>query len=264
MSRRYPSEFHEFMRGYIPGHSAKEIQAEALSRLGIDISESAIKAYKNNHKIRSGTPGGVKSGQATALYPAEVMEYIQQHHEGVGPKEMTSRINSRFHTEYTVQQINNFYKNHGVKSGLTGKFEKGHIPSNKGKTGMVLHPNSVATQFKAGHTPTNKMPIGTVCKKTDGYLWKKLGEGSRDWRQLHILNWEAVHGPIPKGHKLIFLDGNRENVQVENLRLVSNATNLEMSRAKLRTSNADLTLTGSIVAELNIAIRNRSKKGGRT
>ncbi|MBK6742481.1 MAG: HNH endonuclease [Hydrogenophilales bacterium] len=43
------------------------------------------------------------------------------------------------------------------------------------------------------------------------------------WRLVHILNWEAVHGPLPPGHLLHFLDGNRMNTSAENLEMVSRA-----------------------------------------
>ena len=32
------------------------------------------------------------------------------------------------------------------------------------------------------------------------------------WRAVHLLNWEAINGPIPKSHCLKCLDGNRLNV----------------------------------------------------
>ena len=52
MSRRYSAEFHEFMREYIPGHTAVEISNEASRRFGINISPSAVKSYKQNKKTK--------------------------------------------------------------------------------------------------------------------------------------------------------------------------------------------------------------------
>ncbi len=40
---------------------------------------------------------------------------------------------------------------------------------------------------------------------------------------MHIINWEAVNGPLPKGHALVFKDGNKQNTAVENLELLSRA-----------------------------------------
>lgn len=54
-----------------------------------------------------------------------------------------------------------------------------------------------------------------------------------------------------------FLDGNKDNCNIENLFLTDNATNLEMNRQKLRFKNPELTAVGEKVARLNIAIRNK-------
>lgn len=260
MSRRYPKEFHDFMAQYIPGHTTAEIVEETKKRFGIEISKSAVKSYKTNHKIRSGTPCGLPKGHPSEQFPQHVKDYIVKCYKGVGPKEMAERLNKSFGTTYSTKQLNGYYKNHGLNSGLTGRFEKGHVPQNKGKKIENVHPNSVATQFKVGHVPCNKMPIGAVIEKNDGYLWRKIGEGARDWRQEHILRWEEVHGALPEGGVITFLDGDRHNVNIDNLELIDQRVNLELNRRKLRLRNTALTRTAVLIARLNVAI-GKSKKG---
>lgn len=72
--------------------------------------------------------------------------------------------------------------------------------------------------------PHTRKPIGTEKVDSDGYLRRKLtdtGYPPKDWVAVHRINWEAAHGPIPKGHMVIFRDGDKTNVAVENLELIS-------------------------------------------
>ncbi len=38
---------------------------------------------------------------------------------------------------------------------------------------------------------------------------------------MHVLVWEAAHGPVPKGHAVVFRDGDRANIRLDNLDLVT-------------------------------------------
>ena len=259
MSRRYSPEFHTFMREYIPGHTAVEIRDEAERRFGIARTLGAVKSYKKNHGILSGTPCGLPKDHPSDVFPAEVKAYVEANYRGVGPTEMAKRLNAAFGKSYTTKQLNSYYKNHGLDSGLTGRFEEGHTPPNKGRKGYHA-PGSEKGWFTAGHVPANKMPIGTVWKKADGYLWRKIGEGCRDWRQEHILVWEAAHGPVPAGMLVIFLDGNRENTALDNLALISKKTNQYLNKKGLRSSDPEVTRAMITAAQLFDAVAEKRKE----
>ena len=258
MSRRYPAAFHDFMREYVPGHKARQIAAEAKIRLGIEVTAEQVKSYCQNHKLRMGTKKGVPRGLPSALFPAPVSEYIKTHYVGVGPTQMTGDLNRRFGKNYKTKQLKAYYKNHNLNSGLTGKFEKGHEPANKGRKGWCP-PGCEVTQFKPGNVPQNKHPVGTVLERPDGYLWRKIGEGAREWKQEHILRWEEKNVPIPDGYRLTFLDGDRHNIDLSNLKLIDNDVNLELNRRHLRTSSAELNKTAILTATLSVAAY-RAKK----
>jgi hypothetical protein len=105
------------------------------------------------------------------------------------------------------------------------RFEKGHATWNKGKKGW--NPEKCkATHFKKGTRPPNYRPVGTI-RVVDGYQEIKMAEGMRQWRQLHRVIWERLCGPIPKGSNLIFRDGNRLNISIVNLELVTKAENMK-------------------------------------
>ena len=62
--------------------------------------------------------------------------------------------------------------------------------------------------------------------------------------------YEQAYGTIPKGHKVIFADGNNRNFDLDNLVLVSNAEELIMNKRKLMKEDASLTKTGALIAKV--------------
>jgi hypothetical protein len=82
------------------------------------------------------------------------------------------------------------------------------------------------TQFRKGSRPHTWQPIGATRITDDGYLQRKVtdtGYTPRDWVGEHVLLWTAAHGAPPPGHAVIFRDGDKRHVSLENLELVSRA-----------------------------------------
>ncbi|WP_422101965.1 HNH endonuclease signature motif containing protein [Vreelandella sp.] len=106
-----------------------------------------------------------------------------------------------------------------------GQFRSGHPTWNKG---THFRPRgSEKGQFKPGHKPHTWLPIGSERVTKDGYLQRKLsdtGYPPRDWVPVSHIEWEKHHGkPVPKGHAVIFRDGNSRNFGPANLELISRA-----------------------------------------
>lgn len=116
----------------------------------------------------------------------------------------------------------------GYHPGKGTQFKTGHVAWNKGMKGLIL--GGIETQFKPGNRSGTAeklyQPIGTERISKDGYIQRKINDDmpmQRRWRGVHIINWEAINGPLPKGHVLVFKDGNKRNTAVENLDLLSRA-----------------------------------------
>ena len=263
MSQRYLKEVHDFIRNNVAGRTAQELADLTNAAFGTDFTASSMKSYKANHKLRSGTPGGLPKDRPTELYPAEVAAYIQAKYKGTSYADMATQLKETFGRDYTQAQIMGYYKNHKLNSGLTGRFKKGHTPPNKGRKGYVA-PGSEKGWFQKGSTPWDTVPVGTIVTKTDGYLWKKIndtpGVWLQNWKQLHLLIWEEAHGPVPEGYRVIFKDKNKQNCVLENLALVSLAENAVMNNCGLRFENAANTETGILIAKIKIAAGKRKKR----
>lgn len=113
-------------------------------------------------------------------------------------------------------------KRMGWRTGRTGQFAKGNVSHNKGKPcpeGVGgRHPNARKSQFqkgsRTGRAALNYQPIGTERLSQDGYLERKVHDGmpmQSRWRLVHLVEWEAVNGPVPEGLCLKCLDGDRRN-----------------------------------------------------
>jgi len=250
MSRRFTREFKTWLNGYIPGHTAREIQAAAHELHGVEMTLGQVKNYKQNNHIPSGTRAGLPAG-VSPLFSPEMLAWLEKNHAGRLIKETTREMNAVFNTAFKCSQIRAAMKNRGWSCGVSCTYKKGHTPANKG-----THPETrgrmASTQFKEGATPYNHLPVGAEVVRTDGYLQTKIAE-PRVWRLSHVLNWEAVHGPIPDGCRLVFLDGNKQNTAVDNLALVSVAEHLAMNRAGLRFDDPELTRVGVSLAKLKVA-----------
>lgn len=118
----------------------------------------------------------------------------------------------------------------------SGRFKKGIIPANKGKK-MPYNPNSARTQFKKGALPHNTVPVGTEVVDRNGYLKRKESDrrdvpSRRNWRFVHRILWEQHHGKIPENHIVIFKNGDRSDIRIENLKCISMQENARKNRAR--------------------------------
>lgn len=256
MSRRYPEEVHEYIRDNVKGKSAAELAGMTNAEFGTGFTASSMKAYKANRKLRSGVPTGNKKGTAR-VFPEEVQDFIRKNVMGTSCRELTERVNTEFGTSYRAPQIKAYKGNHGLSSGLTGRFKKGHIPANKGKKGICAS-GSEKGWFRKGHVPANHKPVGSERIDVDGYVLVKTAEPN-EWKLKHRLVWQEHNGEIPEGKIVTFLDGDKQNTHRGNLVLITNEENLEMNRSGLRGRDPELTRTGSLVARLT-ACKNQRKK----
>lgn len=177
-------------------------------------------------------------------------DFIRKNVKGRKSNELTEMFNNHFDLNLKVSQIKGYLKNNGLKSGLDCRFKPGHIPLNKGKKGEGGWP---PTQFKKGSKPHNYKPIGTERVNGDDYVDIKVADPNK-WKGKHILVWEKYNGPVPKGHAVIFGDGNRRNFDPENLILVTKQQLLILNRNKLIQNNADLTRTAVIITNIHLEI----------
>ena len=195
-------------------------------------------------------------------YPSHIRKFLIENNKGKSAREITELLNSTFGTDYTAKGIKGLRARMHLVSGLTGHFEKGHIPANKGKKGYCA-PGSEKGWFKKGQIPHNHVPVGTEVMTTDGYLKIKIAE-PKQWRFKHIMEWEKYNGKVPEGCMISFKDGDHYNCSIENLMCITKAENAILNHQKLRSESAEQTETAVILAKLKHKIQQKKAKGEQT
>ena len=148
----------------------------------------------------------------------------------------------------------------GDNIGAAYRFMPGHVPFNKGLKGWSAGGRSVATRFKKGQRSVRwkHITIGST-RLMDGYLQKKMsvtGYPPRDWVAVHVLLWQEAHGQVPPGHCLRFKDGNKQNIRLENLELVSRGEN--MRRNTIHRYPPELKKTIPLAGKLRRTLRRKA------
>lgn len=191
-------------------------------------------------------------------YTEEQIEYLREITPGRWNKEITQMFNDKFNTNRSEGAIRGARLRNGIHTGFNGAFPKGSTPWNKGKRGFM---GANATSFKKGEKPPNWVPIGTERTTIDGYPETKVqdGKGQKNWRGKHIVTWEKENGPLPKGHVIIFGDGDKDNLDIDNLICVTRKQLLGLNRHDLIQNDAELTKVGVNIVDLSYKISERSK-----
>lgn len=149
-------------------------------------------------------------------------------------------------------------------AGRQHQFKPGTEPWNKGKR-FNAGGRSIDTQFKPGVLQGRALalwhPVGSLRIDADGYLQRKINDDlpmHKRWRAEHLVIWEAAHGPLPAGHAVVFKDGNKQHVTLDNLELVSRAELMRRNTCHRygKEIAAAVQLKGAITRQINRRNRN--------
>jgi hypothetical protein len=189
----------------------------------------------------------------------EEKEFLRQHYTNHSQRQLLDMFNERFNVAIGISQLTGALRRYDIKSGRTGQFNKNQRAWNKGMKGINLSgENGMKTQFKVGHKPHNYKPVGTERVNGDDYVDIKIADPNK-WKAKHILVWEKEHGPVPKGHAVIFGDGNRRNFSLDNLILVTRKQLVRLNQNHLIKDNTELTKMGLIIADIHSKIGERKR-----
>lgn len=193
-------------------------------------------------------------------YTEEENEFIRKYHEGLTGKELTYLFNQKFGTDISVNALMRYktvrMKLKGAKK--TGRFLKGSIPWNKGLKGwQKVKPSNL---FKKGNLPKQTRPIGDERVIQNGFVEVKVGM-PRVWKLKHHVIYEKYHNEkIGRWDKVIFLDGNKRNFDIGNLKKISNSEQSFLANAKLLGNNPENNKTALLLAKLTSTVKRIEKK----
>lgn len=173
--------------------------------------------------------------------------------------------------DVTLQNLASLCKRNGWLTGRDGRFQDGKPSWNKGAKGLRF-PGSEKGWFRKGSrngvAAEKYQPIGTERLSKDGYLERKIHDGmplQSRWRAVHLVEWEKLNGPVPEGHALKCLDGDRTNTDPANWTLVPRALLPRLAGKSGRDyDNAPADLKPLIMATARLEQAARDAKGPKT
>lgn len=161
-------------------------------------------------------------------------------------------------------------KRRGWLTGRTGRFTPGQKSWNKGTS--YTAPGSEKGWFRKGNVPHTHRGAGhEMIDPKDGYVWMIVNEtnphtGAPTRRVMkHRWLWVQANGPVPEGHVLKCLDGDKTNTDPSNWKPVPRALLPRLNGRFGRdydTAPPDLKPLILATAELEHAAR-QTRKGGR-
>lgn len=219
-------------------------------------------------------PYRVVKGVPIHQYTKEQHEFLVKYYQLYDRNILTKMFNETFNENRNPNAVQTYLEKHHISSPRSGKFEKGNIPFNKGvPLSEWMSEEGIerikATQFDKEKTINNSnynhKNVGDEYVDCYGYIHIKVGyntgnKAQRFWKMKHHLVWEQNYGPIPKGHKIIFLDGNPLNCDISNLKCVADDVHLYMNQYGFYKHSSEVTEAGIAVCESELAY-NKIMKG---
>jgi hypothetical protein len=196
-------------------------------RLGVTVTavKSRAQVLGLHRKINSHRP-----------WTERQMDYLRQHYADECAEDIARKVGHSVRSIWQKAKQMGLAKSHeffarcgrqvaNTEGARRNRFTAGMTPANKGRRQAdFMSAEGIAassrTRFKPGNRPHNQREVGTERTHADGYVYLRTEEGCV-LKHRHV--WEQVHGPVPDGYVIVFIDGNRQNCSLDNLQLISRA-----------------------------------------
>ncbi len=219
---RYTQEQIDFLKKHYQYLSIRQLKNAFNEYFGLNKGYSAIQTIITRKNIRRNE----RNIQPLRKFTDKQYKWIKEKYKSLSLPELTQAFNDYFNENKSQAQIRAFINNRKITSGgRTGYFQKQGTPWNKGKKGLMI--SNAKTRFKPGQEPPNANPLYTERVDKDGFIKISVPETNphtgclKRTKHKHIWIWEQYYGPVPKGHCIMFKDGDNRNFDIENLICIS-------------------------------------------
>ena len=176
----------------------------------------------------------IKKGVPQHHYTEQEREFLKENSPLMSRQELTDKFNEKFGTSQTKQSIISICSTLKFRCGNDGRFVKGQQSWANGLTKdewySHLSEESLARirkgQYGYGRKRDSGYPVGHELWR-NGYLMVKTTDDesipcNKRWQFKQIIVWEQYHKTkVPKGHIVIFKDGDNTNFSIDNLLMIS-------------------------------------------
>lgn len=240
MARRKTPEEVAWLESEYPKAPTPDVAAAFEERFGWPLPAERINDWASGRGLRK-----LHRALRWADHP-EYDGFLREFTAGHSEREIIAAFRGRFGVTLTEAQLGNRKAKLGLRSGTAGgRFEKGNVPHNKGRTWDELgipeesRRRMRGGQFKAGAVPWtgDLYPVGSERVGADGYVEVKVRERSpvpctnRCWELKHRLVWQEANGrELRDDECVVFVDQDRTNLDPGNLRAITRAQNIALQR----------------------------------
>ena len=182
----------------------------------------------------------------------EMMAFMKEFIPGHTESEIREAFRERFGITLTRGQIKGFKISYCTKSGTVGgRFEKGRTSHNKGKKmPPEVYEKVKPTMFKKGNIPKNHREVGSERVSVDGYVEVKVAEPNKWKLKQRILYEQYYNVTLRKDEVVLFLDGNRLNMDKDNLIKLTRAELVRFNQDHYYCNDKDMTMVAVNIAKI--------------
>lgn len=223
------------------------------------------------------------------IYTEEQERWILEHAENSNAEQLKDAFNKKFNATVTYNGIIQKRQRMGIDKGKPQRIytqeEENFLRANRNKMPMKeLHRKFCERFSSIGYyalkakvqrmgllvddvqkfnnvAERSRVPIGSE-HRYGGYTMIKVDDKAtgtkkdrraykENWKPKHIWVWEQHHGKMPPKHQVIFLDGDHENFNIENLAAIPLQYVVMMNRNGWIKGNPELTKTAIKLCELH-------------
>lgn len=233
-AHKYTNEDIEFIKNNIDELSYRQMAACFEKKYGKKFHYDSIAHVAKRHGFKKNIRvyADRKNSEIRAYYSDEQLSFLKEtFSKTVKWQELTDLFNEKFKTNYTYYEIAGICKRKfGFNMENYGTFRRGKH--------------------------TFSFPVGTEKVGKNGITYIKISDkelpsgNSGNWVRKSKFVYESVYGKQPKGSQVICLDGDKSNVDIENLYCIDRKTGALLARENWYKNDRELTLTAVKCAEL--------------
>lgn len=151
----------------------------------------------------------------------EELAWLREHRPHTHIKDLLPRFNALFPPR-SLHALRTGCHRHGIHAAFSTHF------GSPGPDGAPFIPNAdprARKPWAAANLPPNTRELGAwrrngdywTIKLYEGRGTRPAGGGRTNWVPAHRHFWEEANGPVPPGHHIYFIDGDHDNLDLDNL-----------------------------------------------
>ena len=190
-------------------------------------------------------------------YTKEEDDFLRANSPKMTREELTFMFNEKFHCNIDSQAITVRCWKYGYQAQSDGQFKKGSVPWEKTKGGrdeyMKKYKAAPHYGWEKGHKPHNIKELGSErVMKDDGKIYVKTESG---WIPKTEMVWREFNGDIPKGYRILSVNGAKNDTDIKNLRMIDNATQTILVANRWHDKGAEIFDVGVQYAKLYFTLK---------